>query len=307
MKVFHHNDADGICATAVILRHLEQEPEPPSCEFIPIDYTDDFPINAIKKDECVWIVDFSIPVEDMKRLIKVTRDIIWIDHHVSAIEKYVDFNREYFERNGEIPIDGIRTGAYSGCELTWLFLDGRGCHNRYAGDNPKIDESAFDGCPRYIQLTGDRDTWTYKFGAQSRALHEMFKFNGEPGPEHPWWEIISDDEALEEQIDLGIKMIAHSAGIYKGIIDKMAYETEWEGHRILVCNSPIFSSELFGDRIDDYPFVAVYCHTGRNWRTSLYSTKMDVRHLAEKHGGGGHPRACGFVADDVPFKEVKDE
>jgi hypothetical protein len=85
------------------------------------------------------------------------------------------------------------------------------------------------------------------------------------------------------------------------MVDRVAFETVMEGYKILVCNCPFFTSEIFGDRIKDYPFVAVYCYNGRTWKVSLYSENMDVVKFAEARGGGGHPRACGFTSEIAPF------
>ena len=75
----------------------------------------EFPLNKIEKDERVFIVDFSIEPEDMRELLKITKNVVWIDHHKTTIEKYQDF---------ESCIPGIRmTGpGISGASLTcWYF------------------------------------------------------------------------------------------------------------------------------------------------------------------------------------------
>lgn len=43
-------------------------------------------METIKPNEQIYIVDFSISSEEMRELLKITKDITWIDHHKTAIE-----------------------------------------------------------------------------------------------------------------------------------------------------------------------------------------------------------------------------
>jgi len=157
-----------------------------------------------------------------------------------------------------------------------------------------------DHCPNYVRYVGDRDTWTFRFGDKSKFFAEAFRYSGEPGPlEREKWKAFDDEMFV--MLERGVVLCQYSEMINKSIVDRFAYETEMDGYKILVCNSPIFNSTLFGERINDYPFVAVYCDTGTKWKVSLYSTKMDVVEFAKKRGGGGHLRACGYDTEEVPF------
>jgi oligoribonuclease NrnB/cAMP/cGMP phosphodiesterase (DHH superfamily) len=282
--VFYHNDADGKAAANVVFNKTGDI----GYNYREIDYNTEFPIKDIGDGDCVWIVDFSIDPDIMRRLLRKTDRVTWIDHHISAIEKYKGF---------EGGIDGLRSCSYSGCELTWLY-----CNAGIYGNWKDIPEKFLEGCPRYIRLIGDRDTWKFEFGDESRYLHEAFMSAGEPGPLEHWWTVA--DVKLEDELETGEMLLSHTRGFYKNIVERAAYEAEFEGHKMLVCNCPIFTSELFGDRVNDYPFVAVYMHNGDNYKVSLYSVNMDVVEFAKKHGGGGHARACGFVCDEVPFRRI---
>lgn len=281
MKIFYHADADGKCAAHLVYRYATADV---SAQFVEMDYHKRFPLEDIQPGEEVWIVDFSIEPAEMEKLLEITKDVIWIDHHVSSIEKY----------GGDCAIKGLRSVDSSGCELAWLFIllgiNGHRVH---------IDPDLRGECPEYVRLIGDRDTWTFAFGDTTRYLHEAFKAAGEPGPKDDWWYRASAN--VEAELINGQLLLDATRAQYAAIVERAAFETVWEGHRILVCNCPIYTSELFGERVDDYPLVAVYCHLGDRWKVSLYSVKMDVVQYAEKHGGGGHPRACGFITDSLPF------
>jgi len=290
MKVMYHNDADGKCA-AWLVANKSGGHHAVCIDYVPVDYTSEFPLDIIADDEVVWIVDYSIKPDVMNELLKVTDNVVWIDHHVSAIEEY---SNSVVNPEG---IDGLRSTSFSGCELTWLYLI-RKCF----GHGVEINGSELSECDEIVRLVGDRDTWSFKYGEYSKWLHEAFKAAGEPGPLSDWWDHCLCD--IESALKNGKALLDHSNSMYKSIVDRCSYEVDFEGHKILVCNSPVFTSELFGDRVKDYPFVAVYCYMDGKWKVSLYSVNMDVVEFAKKHGGGGHPRACGFVSDTVPF-EVK--
>lgn len=114
MKCFYHLDDDGKCAafwvylSAGIYDGYEND-----SEFIPINYGMAFPFEKIRPNEQVYIVDYSIMPDEMRKLLEITKDVTWIDHHKSAIERYTDF---------EIPIRGIRYDGVAGCMLTYCWL-----------------------------------------------------------------------------------------------------------------------------------------------------------------------------------------
>lgn len=288
MKVFYHNDADGKCAANLVWRHVDFGK---SGEYVEMDYDKEFPIGSIGLDEEIWIVDFSLEsVDTMRALLEVTKNVHWVDHHVSSIEMYDDFGGS---------IKGLRSVEMSGCELTWMYILGHA-----SGHRPTLHREKLSGAPEYARLIGDRDTWTFEYGDRSRYMHEAFKAAGEPDPKDEWWLRVSDGTEVVDELEKGKLLLDSTRAFYGAIVERSAYEATFEGHRILVCNCPIFTSEIFGDKLGDYPLVAVYCHNGKTWKVSLYSVNMDIVEYAKKRGGGGHPRACGFISDDVPFEEV---
>lgn len=269
MKIFYHNDADGKCAANIVYSKYKQSHD---VELFAITHGMDFPIDMIKEDELVFIVDYSIEPDEMRELLSIA-SVVWIDHHISAIEKYDSENMN---------IDGIRNIEYSGCELTWMHI------------------YPFVPIPKSVKLVGDRDLWKFNFG-ESKAYHTAWMAAGEPGPKSDWWDKQNSND-IEGIIEDGSLLLEADKNRNKSMCDKWSYETMFEGHKILVANTNVFTSEFFGDRINDYPFVAVYCHEGDHWKVSMYSISIDIVDIAIKNGGGGHKRACGFVTKELPFK-----
>jgi len=300
MKIFYHNDADGKASAYIAKTYMDSfgnykfllemdRKEFDNIKCLSFNHGEIFPIENIDKDEGVVIVDFSLTPDVMSDLLDITKNVVWIDHHISAIEGLVDFKN----------VPGLRSIDFSGCELTWLFF-----HQKIDGHNLNLTDDLLGLCPKSFRLIGDRDVWRFKYGDQSKWFHEAFKLLGEPSPEdnESWDKLTFKTSDLMKD---GKLLCEHSKMLNKASIDKWAYESYFHGFKILVCNSTVFSSELFGDRIKDYPFVAVYCHNGNNWAVSMYSENMDVVDIAKEHGGGGHPRACGFVSSGVPFEKIK--
>ena len=91
MKCFYHNDADGRCAGFWVDLNVGLNDQYQDHSFIEMSYAKPFPMESIRKDEQIYIVDYSISPDEMRQLLKITKNVTWIDHHKTAIEKYKDF------------------------------------------------------------------------------------------------------------------------------------------------------------------------------------------------------------------------
>ena len=89
MKIFYHIDNDGKCAGFWVYQMVTQDKYGKEC--ISINYDIPFPFEKINPDEKVYIVDYSILPEEMDQLLEITSDVVWIDHHKTAIERYKEW------------------------------------------------------------------------------------------------------------------------------------------------------------------------------------------------------------------------
>ena len=136
MKIFHHNDLDGQCAASLVKRKY---PECVESDFVSMVYEKSFPFELLDDGPC-YILDFSLEPADMETLMnQLNGNVIWIDHHKSAIDKYQDFRYE---------VPGVRDVKDAGCVLTWRRLF------------PEQE------VPLYVQYVGDRDAWKWELGGQ---------------------------------------------------------------------------------------------------------------------------------------------
>jgi oligoribonuclease NrnB/cAMP/cGMP phosphodiesterase (DHH superfamily) len=289
MKIFYHSaDLDGHCSGALI---KERYPEGELC---PINYGEVFPMETIGEDEIVFMVDFSLnPISLMWDLKARCKQLVWIDHHRSAIHEYID---EFRKRDGRF-IDGSRVIGNAGCELTWEYL---------YPDKPM---------PEFIRLLGRYDVWDQS---------DLNKWNEEILPFQMGMRLTETDPSKNTDIwPMTLKMI--TVGDEKRIIDinicngktiiayqkqqnaaymrSHSYEIEWEGHKCLMLNSGKENSQTFESMYDPqkHDLMVAYSNVrGIYWAVSLYSETIDCSEIAKKYGGGGHKGAAGFTCNELP-------
>ena len=280
MKCFYHNDLDGACSAAIVNRANPEK----EIEFIEIAYGDKFPWDRIKEHEEIVIVDFSIqPYSDFERLLDITPNVVWIDHHKSAIESLPKLR--------DLP--GLRRiHGKAGCELAWEFYF------------PTTD------MPEAVALLGDYDTWKFAFGDRTKKFQNGIKIQ-DTKPTSKLWQFLFGQFHSEELIRT-ILRDGETINMYvearNAIQLNTAYEVEFEGLKGLVCNAWSAGSTLFHSIRDvhkKYEFVSTIFFNGSFWTVSLYTDNAghDVSKIAAKYGGGGHIHAAGFECKELPFKK----
>lgn len=277
---FHHNDRDGFCAAAVV-KCFRKDHE---IVFVESDYYNKECrewIDKLTENDIVYIVDFSFSVEETKRIVNNSCMVIWIDHHESAIEK---FKGTEFEN-----LPGIRYSdkqyPLAGCELTW----------KYFSD---------DEIPNAIKLIGSYDTWRYTFSDEGQDRVLNFYFGA--------YDYLSVDKMFDlitktmvgYILERGSSIKEYTYGEYKKYT-KNAFEAEFEGHKILVLNSHIKSSLVFGDKVKEYPFVCVFNYAGEIYSYSLYTDKPNEYPVNKIFIAQGHAGAAGFGLDYNIFDKNK--
>lgn len=311
MKCFYHNDLDGRAAGFCVYAWLGIA-DGYDASFVPINYGKPFPFETIRRQEQVCIVDYSISPAEMQELLSLTSDVIWIDHHKTAIEKYVGFPHA---------IRGIRKDGEAGCVLTWKYLHwytGR-------GDGPENFEKECPAgleVPRCILLVGDRDTWAWKYGEETKLFHAAAQsYKTDPSSDF-WW------KCMEHETDPSVgpgNRTAHERGVafweqlmregatveryrehyYRDYREELAFPAEIDGHLALAMNVARVGSEAFGGDsafAEGWNILMPFYFDGRQFTVSLYSKTVDVSEIAKKYGGGGHKGASGFQCKSLPFE-----
>ena len=277
MICYYHNDLDGRCAAAIVLR------KHPACHMREINYSD----NPDFAEECagengVIIVDFSFTPEKMLELIDIVDDnIIWIDHHKTAKDYVYHYGMLEWEPAG---LRDFTEPGLSGCELTWCYLFPNNI------------------MPEAVRLLGDYDTW--RFDTKEASLE--FQFGMRASNNTPdsiiWHHLLKDDVSLIETLKLtGCSIIKYKNNVAKSFL-KHRYELFWEGCNCLVVNTPMIDSTMFDDYKNQFDICLCWWKTAPEYIISMRSNgAVDVSAIAKKHGGGGHSGAAGFVCDKLPF------
>ena len=289
LKCFYHCDDDGRCAGSIVAQYENNYNKE---NFFEVDYIMQLPLDKIKENERVYFVDYSFKkdtVWQLEEILKKTKDVIWIDHHLSS-----------FKLEEELPwtkdIKGIRQDGISGAGLTYIYL--YNCE--------------FDDLPYYIQLVSDYDCWLYRYEPDTTYFKIGIEMKNYDALDDVWKALY---ESFKDNVCLSISegSIIENGKLVKRYIDNdntyyrehFSYETEIEGLKCLVVNKKS-NSWVFGDKYNDYLVVMVWVFNGLKYSYSIFSSNpnVDCSKIAEKYGGGGHKGAAGFSSDELLFKRV---
>ena len=276
MKIYYHNDLDGRCAGAIAYRATKTEGT--KIELIELDYKDEIKVKEINLCERICIVDFSFKPEIMEKVLLLTKNVIWIDHHKTAFE--YKYSQE---------LRGKRDNAYSGCELTWRYFH--------------FDKQM----PRAVELIGDRDKWAWKYGRETAEFNMGMKLYNHQPKDAIWDRLFGLPLRLAEVPNITKKgkfCLQFRDMFCNDYAKSYGFETEFEGYKCFALGLYMFGSEAFGDRMKNYDICLSFAYLGDNWTVGLYSDDkgIDVSKIAMKYGGGGHKGAAGFVSNNLPFK-----
>jgi nanoRNase/pAp phosphatase (c-di-AMP/oligoRNAs hydrolase) len=249
---------------------------------IGVDYGQQVQWETIFPGETVYMVDFSLqPFSDMERLNRLA-DLIWIDHHKSAIE----------EAEGT-EVQGILDTNLAACELVWNHLK-----------KPSKD----DECPLAIRYLGRYDVWKHLDMPGSLEFQYGMKAVTDTRPESSFWVSLFEDTLCEHTESIrknGEAILAYERVQNVKFADVFSFEVEFHGLRCVAANRGMADSQTFESVYDPMKHDAMILFVWKSgqWAVSLYSSKshVDVSVIAKANGGGGHRGAAGFQCNVLPF------
>lgn len=276
--ILHHTDADGRCSAAITIKYLNENGFSwinKECEY---DQNIGEIPHYIRK---VFVLDLSFSPTVFRNLCE-NYEVVWIDHHITAIEKLDDFKS----------VKGIRKIGVAACELTWRYL------------------FPYQEAPEVVKLIGDRDVYNFKYGDRTRDFHEFYLLV-DPSANSPAW-----DRWFNNLSDLDVEFggILRKAKVrdVRDHIDKNAiimglFLNDNDGNSVSTLGMKVNISDrrLFSEAGDyilkekGMDFAWLYFEgimDGNRIRyNSLRSIGYDVGAFALAKGGGGHTRASGFI------------
>ena len=296
MKIFYHMDNDGKCAGFWVYQMVTLDQYGKEC--IPINYDISFPFEKINPNEKVYIVDYSIFPEEMDKLLGITPNVTWIDHHKTAIERYKDYDKE---------IRGIRYDGIAGCMLTYCYLTFM--INVNENEVFPFEINMTKHAPLFTKYIADYDVWAFKYGDETRAFEKGLSLYSHD-PEDQIWQTLFDqylfgnDESGKNNLTKSIvekgKLLIHYRKMQmKTYCKSKGFESMLDGHKCFAVNMAMMSSDDFIiDNSDEYDLFVGFSFNGKTWNYSLRSTKIDCSEIAKKYGGGGHVGAAGCNTKD---------
>ena len=331
VKIFHHNDADGYVSAYQAYKYYEKSVSVTDIEFYEMDYSNRFPLELIEDNDTIVIVDYSIEPVEMISLLKITKDVVWIDHHITAIEKYENWYDLIKEATGIEKIKGLRYVGLAGCELTWLYFNGYITND----SDLEIEDALYELelAPLYIQLTGDWDVWRHKIKYTKPymiALSNILSMEVIAELDKDAYDLVELKDVAPNKKVLALKTDLDSMTYLKNLIDTgnkyIEYRNHWSNQlrnrygfeaEVIGPNNHIYNayclnvgnanSEFFGDKLQKYDIVISMCFNGTTWNYSMYSNKPNINcgELCKYLGvdnGGGHIGAAGFRHKDLLFR-----
>ena len=315
---FYHEDLDGYCSGAIVATHFNWE----GIKLLPINYNVPFPWEEVDGDTEVWMVDYGLqPFSDMVKLNELCHELIWIDHHESAIVEF-----EKYIAAGGSDFSGVRQIGQAGCELTWRY-----CNPSINGSDPQFDGGLWvRGIPKPVYFIGRYDVWAWEdvpdaleFQMGMRQFDKLSPVEAIDIPKRrEMWDTLllnGTGNLVRHHLNLVGDIIEAGRTIVRYRTKELAqhakgscFETELDGHKVIAANVGYTNSQFFDSVGDDFP-DAVACMTFHYrkecWNVSIYQIKgretPNLGEIAKAHGGGGHAGAAGFQVvghSPLPFK-----
>lgn len=290
-----HKDLDGYCSGAIAYNELKCRHPKSEIITIEMDYDRQLP-ELSNKVKTVYMMDFSLDKEKFEYLIKKVgrKNIIWIDHHKSVIEKFPEYSDIY----------GYRTVEKCGALLTWEYF------------HPVVKNIV----PPIVKYVDDWDRWQMKFGTDTINLYEYV--SGLPTitdvKGRTWTYLLSrTEEDMEPLIKMGNELRERRYTELKKFVEDvgvpMYINFQDKQYRCLKVNTTYQSStSVLGQMVYDelgydifWGYYDKMSDDGKHVRINkLRSVVVDVSQIASKKGGGGHKNAAGW--HDVENVIVKD-
>ncbi len=282
--IYHIADHDGKGSAGIVKSVY------PNTNFLGFNHDMSVPYDKIEKADRIVICDIALPVDYMFELAK-TKEVIWIDHHISVINEY----EEYMKTGKYEPIAGLRKNGTAAIELTWNYF------------YPNKD------VPLGIKLLALNDLFLLE-DPRVRAFEYAFQSMGVNRPNEPIWQ-----DLIEGKIDIDATVAKGNAildwiRIRNFRLSKaLVFESEFMGLKCLCANMPQGYSEFYDSVENKHKFdflINFYMNKKNHWKLTFYTERddVDVSRLAGQFGGGGHKKASGANAETLPrFLDIKEK
>lgn len=274
--IYHDHCNDGFGAAFIAHQHLVADGH--EVTMFPFNYGDMLLTDEASHEATLHILDFSFPPSVMLALCTVYKEVVWLDHHKTAIDAWFD--------SGVVCPQNLYywlTDNHSGTMLAWLHYEAKLA--------PTLKE-ALESAPHWIKLIDDRDRWVFQY-PETKAFHAGL---GLMPRDVKHWEVLASQKAVDLIVNNGGAILSYQKMLYEQLMET-AHEITIDGIKGLAANIPgQFASDV-GHLLckKSGTFGATYHSNGKGYKFSIRSEgDFDVAAIAKAFGGGGHRNAAGF-------------
>lgn len=278
MRIFYHgSDADGIACGAILTRKY------PEAIMVRYNYwySPEKSIDLVEPNEPVIFADITPTIDNLQRLMSITKDITIIDHHSSSI---TDLKNAGLSFPGIMKEDGL--GA---CALVW----------EWCSDKP---------VPTGIRYIAEYDAW------ERTPENKMFHFglaSFSTFLNNQIWDYILHEDLnyIQRIMDQGRSVMKYLVPFYTKLLRSYSFYgyvnpevADGKHLTAIFLNQGGVDSSIFdgcNEKYDVY-FRGVF-GKDRKWLVSVSTERedIDVSKIASNLGSGGHAKAAGFATDEI--------
>lgn len=298
---YHKNCTDGfMSATVFHIAHMVTKYGGKTL-YIPINYKEEIPQEYFdfidgKKKVKVYVVDFSFDYPTIEKISKPNVDLLILDHHESAALMYDGWGSKTYKcRCGGNDCQILTESNQSGAQMAYSYWE----------DDLASIEHPFVNLYRMTSLVGDRDLFTFKMdnlwtSNDTMVMHTYL--NSKPYDLNQWaWMAMLLNHEMAEELKVSETLYEYKRHL-TATWGNLSKEVKFQGLPCRIVNCPAeFSSDVCAYIYNKYEIAAAitWCASTEKVFVSLrsnkkYSGAANVRELAQKYGGGGHPNASGF-------------
>ena len=282
--ITHKNCMDGLASAFILDTVFDKVGN--GCEVLFLQYGDNFEellFDAYDlKNYSIIMADFSLSLEDMKRVAASCEFLTVLDHHKTAQKTLDGFGGE----NIEVTFDMNRSGAL----ITY----------DWAKEYCKENDEDFSLKREFFEYVSDRDLWEFALNS-SKEINEFIAFNTKQNDIESFastyfnyfderFTFINNGNLLLQKTEKSVIKKADKVSKLKEIM--------LNGKKFLCLNATENISEI-GNYIclNHDVMAAMYFITNDN--KVIFSLRSidsldDASEVAKAFGGGGHRNACGF-------------
>jgi nanoRNase/pAp phosphatase (c-di-AMP/oligoRNAs hydrolase) len=293
---YSHGDLDGIFS--IVLSEYFIRPVAKELKYLCTDYEkieDDIDLDLIKNFDYIFFTDISVKKELFKKLKEINPNIYIFDHHLSAWENLQE-QENYFYTDKKCGTKIFFEWLTQGVRIKPIISQAVNLVDTY--DLYKKKDKLFKAA-KYLNYTLYNTAAFYKKDPSEKfrsfIFNQIKKFDAFFEYKFTNFELkkIKEEEIKEKKA-------------YEEARKKLKFRKDGNGDIYLYTESRTKVSAIASRLLDENPhakYIAVYVtYEPKAFKISLRSSKYEVKNLAEKWGGGGHPFAASFnFADKKDF------